>query len=93
MERFFVHHHFGALNALVVAELAGQLQGGFVGFQAGGAEKHIRHARALYQQLGQLFLQGDVVVVGGVDQLGQLVLQSGHELGVVVAQGVDRDAA
>jgi len=36
---------------------------------------------------------GHVVVVGGVDQLGQLVLQRGHQLGVVVAQGVDGDAA
>jgi hypothetical protein len=34
-----------------------------------------------------------MVVVGGVDQLGHLLLQGGHQLGVVVAQGVDGDAA
>jgi hypothetical protein len=45
MEGFFVHHDFGPLDALVVAELACQFQRGLVGFQPGGAEKHIAHAR------------------------------------------------
>jgi hypothetical protein len=38
-------------------------------------------------------LQRHLVVVGGVDQLGDLVLQRRHQLGVVVAQRVDGDAA
>jgi hypothetical protein len=38
-------------------------------------------------------LVGHVVVVGGVDDLGDLVLQRGHQLGVVVAQRIDGNAA
>ena len=93
VEGLLVHHDFGALNAFVVAKFACQLQGGFVGFQARRAEEHTAHAGTLDQQLGQLFLQGDVVVVGGVDQLGDLVLQRGDQLGVVVAHGVDGNTA
>jgi hypothetical protein len=43
--------------------------------------------------LAASFSAGHVVVVAGVDQLGDLVLQRRHQLGVVVAQGVDGDAA
>ena len=93
VEGGFVDDDLGALDALVVAELAGQLQGGFVGFQAGTAEEGVGQARQLGELGGELFLAGHVVVVGAVDQLGQLVLQGGHQLGVVVAQRVDGDAA
>jgi len=93
VEGVVIDHDLGLGNALVHAVLAGDLDRGLVGFQAGAAEEHIGHARAVGQQLGQGFLAGHVVVVAGVDQLGDLVLQGRHQLGVVVAQGVDGDAA
>ena len=73
--------------------LARDLDGGLVGLQARAAEEDIGHLRALGQQLGQRFLAGHVVVVGGVDELGHLVLQRRHQLGVVVAQRVHCNAA
>jgi hypothetical protein len=79
-----IDHDLGLGDALVHAVLAGDLDGGLVGFQAGVAEEHIGHARALGQQLGQGFLAGHMVVVAGVDQLGHLLLQRRHQLGVVV---------
>ena len=93
MKSLFVDHDFRALNATVMAELARQLQRRFVRFQAGGAEEDVGHAGALDQQAGQHFLVRHMVVVGGVDQLGQLVLQRRHQLGVVVAQGIDCNPA
>ena len=93
MKGFLVHHNLGPLNAFVMAELARQFQGCFIGLQAGGAEKNIAQARDLHQFLGQCLLMRYVVIVGGVDQPSQLVLQRGHQLGVVVAQCVDGNAA
>jgi hypothetical protein len=91
MKGLLIHHDLGPLDALVMAEFARQLQGGLVGFQAGGAEKDIAHARQLDQFLGQNFLVGYVVIVAAVDDLSNLILQRRHQLGVVVAQGVDRN--
>ena len=54
MKGLLVDHDLGALDALVVAELARQLQRRLVGFQAGGAEEHVGHARQLHQLGGQL---------------------------------------
>ena len=93
MKGLVKHHHFGALNALVVAKLARQLECGLVGLQARRAKEHIGHARERHQLGRQRLLQGDVVVVRRVDQLRELVLQSRHQFCVVVAQGVDRNAA
>ena len=72
--------------------LACQLDRCLVGLQAGGAEEHVGHARELDQPGRQLLLLGHVVVVGAVDDLGDLVLQGRHELGVVVPQRIHGDA-
>ena len=93
VEGFLVHHDLGPFNTLVMAELARHLERGLVRLQPGGTEKHIAHARQLNQFRSQRFLVGDMVVVGGVDQLGQLILQGWHQLGVVMAQCVDSNAA
>jgi hypothetical protein len=93
VEGLFVDHDLGLLDALVMAELARQLERGFVGLQAAGAEEDLVQPRALAQHGGQSLGVGRVVVVAGVDQLGDLLLQRGNQLGVGVAQGVDRDAA
>ena len=45
MEGFFVNHDFGFVDAFVVTEFAGQLDGCFVGFEARAAKEHVRHAR------------------------------------------------
>ena len=92
MESLFVDDDLGQGDALVVAVLACQLQGRLVGFQAGVAEEHIGHARELNQLGGQLLLVGHVVVIAAVDDLGHLVLQGGHEFGMVMAQGVHGNA-
>ena len=93
VEGLFVHHNLGSLDALVVAEFARQLQRRLIGLQPGGAEKHIGHARQFDQFGRQRLLVRHMVVVGGVNQLGELVLQGRDQLGMVVAQRVDRDAA
>ena len=93
MEGLVEHHHLGSVNALVVAKLARQFERGLVGLQPGGAKKHIRHARERHQLGRQRFLQGHVVVVGGVYELRHLVLQGSYQVRMVVAQGIDRNAA
>ena len=93
MKGFFIDHNFGALDAFVVAKFARQFQGRLVGFQSCGAEKHIRHAGERHQLFRQRLLQGDMVVIAAVDDLANLVLQRGHQFGVVVAQRVDGNAA
>jgi hypothetical protein len=65
----------------------------FVGFQAGAAEEHVGQPGQLDQFRGQLLLVGHMVVVATVDDLADLVLQRRHQFGVVMAQGVDGDAA
>ena len=92
MEGVVVHHNLRLGNAFVDAVFAGNFDGPLIGLQPGTAEKHIGHACAFGQQGGQLLLQRNVVVVGGVDQLGELLLQRRHQLGVVVSQGIDGNA-
>jgi hypothetical protein len=91
MESPLIDHDFWPLNAFVVAEFAGHFQSRFVGFQAGVAKEHLAHPRQLNQLVGQLLLQGDVVVIAAVHHATHLVLQRRGELGVGVSQGVDRD--
>ena len=93
MEGVLEHHHFGLGDALVMAELARDLERSLVGFQTGVAEEHVLHAGDLDQLGSQHFLAGHVVVVGAVDHLAHLFLQGGDQLGVRVAQGVDGNAA
>jgi hypothetical protein len=81
-----------AIDALVVAVLARQLQCGFVGFQTGGAEESVGQARAFHQQLGQFLLAGHVVVIAAVDHVCHLLLQRLHQFGVAMPQGVHGDA-
>ena len=74
MESTLVNNDFGAFNAFVVAEFAGHFQSRFVGFQAGVAKEHLAHPRQLNQLVGQLLLQGDVIVVAAVHHAAHLVL-------------------
>jgi hypothetical protein len=92
VEGLLVDHDLGALDALVVAVLARDLDRAFVRLEAGIAEEDVGQAGDLAQLGGQALLQGRAVVVGGVDQLAHLLLQRGHQLGVGVSQRVDRDA-
>ena len=75
-----------------MAKFARQLDGRFVGLEAGVAEKHIGHARQLNQLGRQPLGVGHMKVIAGVNDLVQLVLQGGHQLGVVVAQRVHGNA-
>ena len=83
---------FGHLHAALVAEQPGHLDGGFVGLKARVAEKHVAQTTALNQHSGQLLLQLDVVEVGGMDDLADLLAQGGHQARVGMAQRVDRNA-
>jgi hypothetical protein len=76
-----------------MAVLACDLERGLVGFQARVAEEGVGQARELGQPGAELLLQRHAVVVGAVDELGDLVLQRRHQLGMGVAQRVDGDAA
>ena len=93
MEGVLVDHDLGAVDAFVVAELARQFERRFVCFQPGGAEEHVGHAGEFNQPLGQDLLVRHVVIIAAVDDLAQLVLQGRHQFGVVVPQGVHRNAA
>ena len=88
-----VNHDFRALDTLVMTEFARQFESGFIGLQTGRAKKDIAHARQLDQLGRQRFLQGDMVVIGGVNQPADLLLQSRHQLGVVMPQRVDGNTA
>ena len=80
-----VDDDLGALNTFVVTEFARQFEGGFIGLQPGRAKENIGHARQLDQLGCQRFLQRDMVVIGGVNQPADLLLQRRHQLGVVMA--------
>ncbi|EWS53574.1 hypothetical protein X551_03632 [Methylibium sp. T29] len=82
-----------AVDALVVTELARDLQRGLVGLQPGAAEKGIGQPAQIAQPGGELLLQRRLVVVRAVDQLADLVGQRRHQPRVGVAQGVDGDPA
>ena len=71
VEGLLVDDDLGPLDALVVAELARDLQRRLVGLQAGVAEEGAGQARDLAQLGRQLLLQRHLVVVGAVDQLGR----------------------
>ena len=79
-------------NALAVAVEPGQLDGGFVGLGAGIAEEGLLHAREGAKALGQLFLQGDAIEIGGVDQRAGLLRDGLGDDGMGVAQAADGDA-
>jgi len=49
------------IDALLMAEEAGQLDGGLVGFATGVAEKDLFHAGKPGQTIGKLLLQGNPV--------------------------------
>ena len=91
VEGLFVHHDLRPLDAAVVPVFASQLDRRLVCFQAGAAEEGVGQARQLGERGRQPFLVGHVVVVAAVDDLADLVLQRGHELGVVVAERVHGD--
>ena len=78
MEGFFINHDLGPGDTFVDAVLARDLQRCLVGFQARVAEEHVGHARQLHQAGRELLLARDVVIVRGMDELGNLVLQRGH---------------
>ena len=78
MKGFFVHDHFGPLNAFVVAKLARKFESSFVSLKASRAKKYVLKAGQLHQLGRQRFLQRHVVVVRAVNQLGKLVLQRRH---------------
>jgi len=90
---FFIDHDLRVVDAFVVTILARHFDGSFIGFQPGRAKESIAKTRSFDQQTGQFLLQGDVIVVGAVDQLADLILQGRHQLRVVVPKRVDRDTA
>jgi hypothetical protein len=93
VEGLLVDDDLGPLDALVVAELARDLQRRFVGLEARCCRRRPLVRPDSSTQFGrQRFLQRHLVVVRAVDQLGHLVLQRRHQLRVVVAQRVDGDA-
>ena len=93
MKSFFVDHDFRLGDALVVTKLARQFEGCFIGLKSGRAEEHIGESGEFNQLRCQRFLQGNMVIVRGVDQLADLLLQGWHQLGVVVPECVDGNAA
>ena len=70
-----------------------QLDGALAGLRARIAEEHLVGEGRLAQPLGQPLLAGDAVEVGAVPERVRLLGQRGDELGMRVAQRVDRDAA
>ncbi len=76
----------------MVAVEAGDLDGGFVGFATGVAEKDFVHAGQCRQPFTERFLVLDFVDVGGVDELGGLRGQRLHELRVAMADADHGDA-
>jgi len=93
VERRLVDDDLGALDALVVTELARDLERRLVGLEARVAEERVRKTRELAQLGRQLLLERDQVVVRAVDQLADLVVERGDQPRMGVAQRVDRDPA
>ena len=89
MKCLFVHHDLRFFDALVVSELARQLERRLVGLQSGVAEEYIGHARNLHQFCSQLFLERHMVVIAAVNDSGDLILQRRHQPGMVVPQRID----
>ena len=76
----------------VAAVLPGQLDGSFVCFSPGIAEKSLVGKGVAAEQLSQLDLLGDLVVVGAVDHGCCLLLERLDDLRMAVAEVVDRHA-
>src|SRR6185369_5313071 len=93
VESRLVDDDLGTLDALVVAELARDLERRLVGFEARVAEERVAEPRELAQLGRQLFLERDQVVVRAVDELADLVVERRNELRMRVAERVDGDAA
>jgi len=92
VEGLFEDHNLGTLKAQAVAMLARKLDGGLIGLEPRIAEEGIGHARALRQRLRELFLEGGPVVVGDMDEGGDLLLKGLDQSWVGMAQGVDRNS-
>ena len=91
MESLFHDDDGRRLDALLVTVVACQLDGGFVGLTAGIAEKHFLHARTLAQLVGQCFLAGHPVKVGGVQHATGLLGDGRHQSRMGMAQRIDGD--
>ena len=85
VKRFFEDDYFGSFNSLVMAKLAGDLDGGLVGLKPGAAEKCVGQPRNLCQTLAQFLLQRYLVVIRTMNQPGDLILQCRHQFGVRMA--------
>ena len=75
-----------------MAVLAGELDGGFVGFRTGVAEEDAVRAAVVPNPARQLLLLGDPIQVGDVLQLAQLMLERLAHHTAAVAEGADRNA-
>jgi len=81
VEGLFVDDDLGSLDTAVVSVLARDLQCRLVGLQPAVAEERVRQPGQRGESGGELLLQRHVVVVAGVDQLGDLLLQRGNQSG------------
>ncbi len=77
--------------AHLMAVLAGQLDGGLIGFGAGIAEEDAVGAAAPNDPAGQFLLLGDPVEVGDVLKPAQLFAQGPAHHSVAVAEGAGGD--
>ena len=80
-------------DLLVASEFPADLDGGFVGFSAGIAEKHTIHSGNAGQPAGQLLLQGNTVQVGRMDQPARLARQHFSDTGMGMTQAADGNPA
>ncbi len=92
VERSFQHHDGRGLDVLLVAVEPRKLDRRFIRLGAGVAEKDVFHAREGAEPVGELFLQRDLVEVGGMDELAQLLAQHCDVFRVAVAETAHRDA-
>ena len=82
---------FVALRSIgVAAVLAGQLDGRLVGLGAAVAEEGLIGKGVVAEQLRQFDLLRDLIIIGTMNQLCGLLLQSRNDLGMTVPQIVDR---
>ena len=88
----FHHHDDRLLDAAVVAVQPRELDGRFVGLAPGIAEEHPVHAGNPGEGVGEAFLLGDAVEVGGVDDARGLGGDGRHHARVPVPKPRDRDA-
>ena len=74
------------VDAVLMAVKTRQFDRRFVGFAAGVAEENLIKPRQFGQLICQLFLQGHLVQVGGVQQAPGLRSDGRHQLRVIVTQ-------